>query len=597
MTTRKSQSKLPVTLSAADLPTDVQALQQLLLKADAQLQIQEQALRLQEQAIQAKDLVLRANEVTLQANVLALAQIQSEALNWRTLAQKLKLQIAALKRQRFGKSSEKLDQEITQLELIVEDLEQTAAAHELKTGLVAPIDSSTDVIEPVKRKPARQPLPDHLPRETVRLDPEQVRSAANTTDSAKTNQSSACGCPSCGGHQWRLVGEDVSEQLELIPAHFKVIRTVRPKYSCASCQTMVQEPAPSRPIAKGLFAPGLIANVIVSKYVDHIPLNRMIDIYGRQSVELASSTLSDCVGGVEAVTEPLVQALHKHVMSATKLHTDDTPVTVLQPGRSSSKTGRLWTYVVDDSGWGGLMPRAVWFAFTPDRKSEHPKNHLQTFSGYLQADAYRGYEQLYEERSHTDRPITEVACWAHARRKFYDLAKDDQSPLAMQALEQIAALYVIEKLIKGSCPEERKAARQTQAIPLLTKIHDWMMDTLTQVSRKSEIAQAIAYSLNRWVALTRYATDGTLEIDNNAAERSIRPIAIGRKNYLFAGSDEGGKRAAAMYSLMGTAKMHGIDPEAYLKYVLTHISDHKINRIDELLPWNVAAILLAEKTL
>ena len=265
MAVRTSEGKKSTLLSVADLPTDVHALQQLLMQADAQLQIQEQA---------------------LQANVLALAQIQSEALNWRTLAQKLKLQIAALKRQRFGKSSEKLDQEITQLELIVEDLEQTAAAHELKTGVAAPTEDPTaNSNEPLKRKPARQPLPDHLPRETITLDPEPVR----TADSANVGESSACGCPSCGGHQWRLVGEDMSEQLELVPAHFKVIRTVRPKYSCAGCQTMVQEPAPSRPIAKGLFAPGLIANIIVSKYVDHMPLNRQIDIYARQSVELVTA--------------------------------------------------------------------------------------------------------------------------------------------------------------------------------------------------------------------------------------------------------------------------------------------------------------------
>jgi transposase len=259
MAMRTSQSKSPTRFSAADLPADVQALQQFLLQADTQLQIQEQA----------------------------------------------------------------------------------AAAHELKTGVAAPTEGlSTNNNEPLKRKAARQPLPDHLPRETVKLDPEPVRDAAND---AKGGKSGACGCPSCGGHQWRLVGEDVSEHLELVPAHFKVIRTVRPKYSCAACQTMMQEPAPGRPIAKGLFAPGLIAKLIVSKYVDHIPLNRMIDIYGRQSVELSSSTLSECVGGVEAVTEPLVQALHKHVMSATKLHTDYTPVTVLQTGRSSTKTGRLWT--------------------------------------------------------------------------------------------------------------------------------------------------------------------------------------------------------------------------------------------------------------
>jgi transposase len=209
----------------------------------------------------------------------------------------------------------------------------------------------------------------------VKLDPEPVRHAANAEGDQST-EAGLCGCPSCGGRKWRLAGEDVAEQLELVPAHFKVIRTVRPKYSCAGCQTTVQAPAPSRPIAKGLFAPGLMANVIVSKYVDHIPLNRLIDIYARQSVELASSTLSDCVGGVEAVTEPLVQALHKHVMSATKLHTDDMPVTVLQPGRKSSKTGRLWTHLVDDTGWGGSKPRAVWFAFTPDRKAEYPSMHL-----------------------------------------------------------------------------------------------------------------------------------------------------------------------------------------------------------------------------
>jgi transposase len=550
------------------LPTDVLSLQQLVLEREAQLSASEAELALRDAALIVRDVEL--------------SERQAEVLHLRAFAEKLKLQIAVMKRLRFGRSSEKMDQEIAQLELIVEDLETTAAAHEHAAAAKLKTPPQDDPAEKQAKKPARNPLPEHLERDTVTIEPEG-------------HSSGACPCPECGKSQWRSLGEDVTEHLELIPEHFKVVRTRRPKYSCAGCQTIVQGTAPSRAIARGIFGPGLLAHLVVSKYCDHQPLHRQIGIYARQGVELASSTLSDAVGGIEAITAPLTDALYKHIMSAGKLHTDDTPVTVLQPGRKSSKTGRLWTYVRDDTGWRDPTPAGVWFAYSPDRKADHPRAHLKNFSGYLQADAYGGYSKLYEERQGTERPIVEVACWAHARREYYELVKASDSPLAHEAVRRIAELYKIEHTIRGQSAAHRQEVRQALALPLLNDLHAWMIDTHSKVSRKSAIAEAIRYSTNRWEALVRYTSDGTLEIDNNIAERSIRPVALGRKNYMFAGSDEGGKRAAAMYSLIGTAKMHGLNPEAYLKYVLTHIADHKINKIDELLPWNLAEKLEALK--
>src|SRR5467141_1533662 len=472
----------------------------------------------------------------------------------------LKLLIAKLRRMQFGRKSEKLDRQIEQLELRLDELqatqaENTAASH--TPAVVAPVAT-------VAVKPTRRPLPEHLPREVRRYLPKQAA------------------CPDCGG-ELKLLGEDVSEILEYVPERFQVIRQVRPKLACACCERIVQAAAPSRPIQRGVAGPGLLAHVLVSKYGDHLPLYRQSEIYAREGVELDRSTLADWVSGTSQLFEPLVEALRRHVMAAQKLHADDTPVPVLAPGNGKTKTGRLWTYVRDDRPAGDATPAAVWFAYTPDRKGEHPQAHLSKFKGTLQADGYAGFDQIYEGGR-----IQEAACWAHVRRKFYDLQVAHKSPVAVEAIERISALYAVESDINGRSPEERRDVRNARSRPLLESQKQWLEETLVKLSRKSDTAMAVRYALGRWEALMRYCDDGLLEIDNNAAERSLRAVVLGRKNYLFAGSDRGGESAAAIYSLIGTAKLNGIDPESYLRNVLSRISEHPINRIEELLPWNVA---------
>jgi transposase len=488
--------------------------------------------------------------------------VSQQADELRTRSQRIehmKLMIEKLRHMMFGKKSEKIVIKLEQLEFGLEEEETTQAEMEAVLDRVSPAK------EP-KTRPERKPLPEHLDREVV------------------THVPGHDCCLDCGS-KLRHFGDDVSEQLEYIPDSFKVIRHVRPKFSCTGCDRVVEAPAPSRPIERGLAGPGLLAHVIVSKFSDHLPLYRQSEIYARQGVEISRSTLAGWVGGASDLLSPLVDAIQKHVLVGRKLHADDTPMPVLSPGNGKTKTGRLWTYVRDDRPAGEETAPAVWFAYSEDRKGEHPRQHLKNFNGALQADAYAGFHHLYGNH------IYEAACWAHARRKFHEIHVVHASPTTTEALARIGALYQIEDEIRGRPADLRLSIRQSRARPLLDELRTWMEKALRSLSSKSETAGAIRYALSRWRALTRYTEDGLLEIDNSAAERALRAVALGRKNFLFCGSDCGGERAAAMYSLIGSAKLNGLDPELYLRTVLAQIADHPISNIQVLLPWNLAPSL------
>jgi transposase len=470
--------------------------------------------------------------------------------------ERLKLEIARLRRERFGPSSER-SARIDQLELTLEDLEEAAAE------IVASAPVAVETFE--RRRPARRPLPDHLPRHRI-VHP------------------GPAACPCCGGRAFGKLGEDVTETLERVPASWRVIQHVRERLTCRACETISQAPAPFHPISRGRAGPELLAEVAFSKFGQHLPLHRQSERFAREGVPIEVSTLADWIGAVTTALAPLTSLVEAHVRRGERIHIDDTPVPVLAKGKT--RTGRLWTVVRDDRPFGGTDPPAAAYFYSPDRSGTHAEDWLGTFAGIAQADAFSGFGRLYD----ATRPgtILEAACWAHGRRKFYEMADLKKAPMAIEAVSRIDAVFAIEREINGLATAERVAVRQARSRPLVEALHGWLRQNRAKLSAKAPVAKAIDYMLKRWPAFTRFLDDGRICVSNNAAERAIRPIAVGRRNWTFAGSDAGGRRAAAMYTLIETAKLSGIDPRAWLADVLARLPDHPARRLDQLLPWNWA---------
>jgi transposase len=515
-----------------------------------------------------KDALLAEKEALLIERERVIAVRDAELYAKTLQIEHIKAQLAVLRRARFGRSSEKLDCEIEQLELVLGELEEGVAESNERAARAQSDAKPGERRKTTDRKPfGRKPLPNHLPRERVVHEP-------------------ALACSSCGGTVLRKIGEDVTEILEYVPSSFKVIEHVRPKLSCRTCATISQAPLPSFPIERGRAGPALLAHVVVAKFADALPLHRQTAIYQRAGVDLDRSTMADWVGSMAALIDPLYEAIGLHARRGDVHFADDTTVPVLAPGKGRTDTGRLWVVLRDEAPWRGPAPPAAFYRYSRDRKAEQAEALLGTCRGFLHADGYAGFKGLYEGGPNSAAPrLTEVACWSHARRKIYDVHVDTGSPLAKEALERIADLFAIEADINGRLPAERLAARQLQSVSRLAELERFLRVALSQISGKSTLAGAIRYALSRWDALTRYTRDGRLEMSNNAAERAIRPLVLGRKNYLFAGSDSGGVRAAKMYTIIESAKLNGLDPEAYLRDIFARIASHPINRIDELLPW------------
>ena len=503
-----------------------------------------------------------------------LAVAQAKASEDMALIAAQKLRIAKLERQVYGQRSERSARLIDQLALEFEELEASATEDELAAEQAA---ARTTTVR-ARRRAERDTFPDHLPRERVVIDPP-----------------TACAC--CGGLRLRKLGEDVTQTLETTPRRWKVIETVREKFSCRDCETFSQEPAPFHVIPRGWAGPSLLAMIVFEKFGQHQPLNRQAERYALEGAPIALSTMADAVGAVCTVLDPLRRLVDAHVMAAERLHADDTTVPVLAKGKTD--TGRLWIYVRDDKPFGGAGPPAAIFHYSRDRRGEHPQAHLAGYVGILQADAYDGYNRLYL----ADRkpgPIVEAACWVHARRPFFAMADIEEnarrraagkkeiplSPIAVEVVRRIDALFAIERSINGKSPEERLAVRRAVSRPLVDDLMTTMREQAARLSRGHDLAKAIQYMLKRWPAFTRFLDDGRVCMSNNAAERGLRGVALGRKSWLFCGSDRGGRRAADMYSLIVTAKMNGVDPQAWLTDVLKRIAAHPAHRLDELLPWN-----------
>jgi transposase len=496
------------------------------------------------------------------------AEIHAKTLH----IEKLKMQLAVLRRARFGRSSEKLDREIEQLELLIGELEEEQAEEKARAGVAdTELDDSADdqpsASPRARHRRRRAKFPEHLPRETVTHEP-------------------ACTCPGCGSTIFSRVGQDEREVLEYTPASFKVIEHIRPKLSCRACETIVQAPMPSLPIERGLPGPGLLAHIAISKFCDHQPLHRQSEIYAREGIELDRALMADWMGKVVFLLTPLAEAIGRHIRAGEVFHADDTTVPVLSPGLGKTATGRLWVVVRDERPWGSSVPPAVFYRYSPDRRGIHADALLGECRGFLHADGYAGFDRLYRPTTPGGNgQLIEVACWSHFRRKLYDVHHATASPIALEALERIAALFAVESCVNGCVPDRRRAARAEHAAPVLDQLKTFLDSSLTKISGKSDLAKAIRYALSRWKALVRYVGDGRLEMTNNAAERAMRIPVLGRKNYLFCGSDAGGQRAACLYTITATAKLNGLNPEAYLADVLGRIADHPINKIDALLPW------------
>ncbi len=490
----------------------------------------------------------------------------------------LQIELLRLQRAQFGQSSERRAHLIDQLQLSLEDIEgdivQNSMAAETQAAAAqgAPIQPAGS-----RRQPKRGPLPAHLPRERMVI-------------------ASPTSCPCCGSKKLCKLGEDITETLEIIPRKFFVRQTVRERWSCRACEKIMQPPAPFHVIARGRAGPSLLAMILAGKYDLHLPLNRQSEAFANEGVAIEVSTMADWVGACAAALEPLTQLIRDHVFAAERIHADDTPVPVLAKGKT--RTGRLWTYVRDDKPFGGKDPAAAIYYYSPDRGGAHPRSHLADWTGLMQADAFAGFAALYAPERKPN-AIIEAACWAHGRRKFFELAdvarkkrslaRDARitlSPIAVEAVKQIDAIFDIEREINGLPAEQRRAVRHERIKPLVEALHAWMIAARARVSAKSAIAKAMDYMLKRWPAFTRFLDDGRACLSNNAAERMIRPLAVGRRNWTFAGSDRGGERAAAIYTLLQTAKLNDVDPQAWLADVLARIAALPASRLAELLPWN-----------
>jgi transposase len=491
------------------------------------------------------------------------------------LIARLRLEIEKLKRDIHGSRSERKARLLEQMELQLEELEADASEDELAAEMAA---RSSTVRAFERRRPSRKPFPEHLPRERVVI-------------------AAPVSCPCCGSAKLAKLGEDITETLEVIPRQWKVIQTVREKFSCRECEKITQPPAPFHVTPRGFAGPNLLAMILFEKFGQHQPLNRQSERYAREGIDLSLSTLADQVGACAAALKPVHALIEAHVLAAERLHGDDTTVPILAKGKTD--TGRIWTYVRDDRPFGGQSPPAALYYASRDRRQEHPERHLKSFSGILQADAYGGYNPLFK----MDRdpvPLTQALCWAHARRKFFvlaDIATNTKrgknaapiSPVALEAVKRIDALFDIERDINGLSANDRLQRRQKDSRPLVDELQTWLRSERTKLSRSSPVTEPIDYMLKRWDGFTAFLSDGRVCLTNNAAERALRGFALGRKSWLFAGSDRGADRAAFMATLIMTAKLNDVDPQAWLADVLAHIADTPITRLEQLLPWNWTA--------